>query len=66
MIVAAIDFKLQLAILDNGDAVPIAVMLDINGNETDVRDEYFWAIVPLPCGGWVYCDLRDFEDVKSH
>ncbi len=66
MTVAAINRRTRLAILDSGAVVPISNMIDIDGYETDNPDECLHAIVQLPCGTWECCDMRDFENVKSH
>lgn len=64
--VSVLRLKSRLAVLDNGAVVPIQTMIDADGRETDNASECLFAIVPLPCGSWACCDMRDFEDVELH
>lgn len=54
------------AILDNGTIVHFAVMLDIDGNETDDLSECVCAVAPLPNRDWAVIDFSEFETVLVH
>jgi hypothetical protein len=65
-LIVAINRKMRFVVLDSGATLPIQTMINADGDETDDPDECIFAIVPHPCGSWICCDLREYEDVKSH
>lgn len=66
MQVTAINRSEACAILDTGQIVHFAVMLDIDGNETDDVSECVCAVAPLPNGDWAVIDFSEFETVSVH
>lgn len=66
MQVAAINRSEACAILDTGQIIQFAVMLDIDGNETGDVSECVCAVAPLPNGDWVVIDFSEFETVSVH
>ena len=65
MEVTAICRRDALAILDTGEIIHFATMLDIDGNETDDTAECVCAVAPLPDGRWVVIDFSEFEWVSQ-
>jgi hypothetical protein len=66
MQVTAICRRDACAVLDTGEIVHFATMLDIDGNETDDPAECAVAVAPLPDGNWVVIDFSEFETVAVH
>ncbi len=66
MQITAINRSEACAILDTGQIIHFATMLDIEGNETDDVSECVVAVAPLPCGRWVVIDFSEFERGAVH
>jgi len=66
MQVTAINRSEACAILDTGQIVHFAIMLDRDGDETDDVLECVCAVAPLPNGDWVVIDFSEFETVSVH
>lgn len=63
--IIAVNLHARLAQLDTGEIVPVAVMLDAQGDETDDPTAAVAAVVgPLPGGGWASID-RDAYSIPT-
>jgi hypothetical protein len=66
MYVTAIKRSEACAILDTGQMVHFATMIDVDGNETEDVSECAFAVVPLPDGRWEVIAFSDFNNVSTH
>lgn len=66
MEVIAINRSEACAILDTGQIIHFALMLDIHQDETDDVSEAVVAVAPLPDGRWAVIDFSKFEMVSVH
>lgn len=66
MEVIAINRSEACAILDTGQIIHFATMLDRYGDETDDVEDAFCAVAPLPDGRWAVIDFSKFETVSVH
>lgn len=66
MEVIAINRSEACAILDTGQIIHFALMLDIHQDETDDVSQAVVAVAPLPDGRWAVIDFSKFETVSVH
>lgn len=64
--VSAINLDELLVMLGSGECIPITMMVDIDGDETDEID-FAIAVVagPMSDGRWLTIDLTGFEEVGN-
>lgn len=64
MQVSAINIGQGMALTDTDETCAISVLLDDDGDETDVPERALVAVVLLPNGKWEAVDLRLFDAVR--
>lgn len=62
VVIDAIHRARRVAILEDGTLVPMDVLLDRDGDETDDIEAAVAAVAPLPDGRWAVIDFTQFPD----
>ena len=63
MVIAAINRTAKIAVLENGEAIPITNWFEAGGDECDPSDAVTCVAGPCSNGKWYSIDLREYEEV---
>lgn len=61
MVIAAINRTARIAVLENGEAIPITNWFKAGGDECDALEAIVCVAGPCSNGKWYSIDLREYE-----